>query len=97
MADQVIDAFLRLTDLRKGNIRSKDMVLYLFDNAIARYRPENNYELEITTQGWETPTTKKYLNKLPNVKVYNKKGYLYLNDEKWDGEWKTIPLSNATN
>jgi hypothetical protein len=35
--------------------------------------------------GWDTVTTKRRLNALPQVNVYTKHGQSYLNDKKWDG------------
>ena len=40
----------------------------------------------ITDAGWPTRTTFERLNGLDNIRIHTKKGQVYLNDEKWDGE-----------
>lgn len=61
--------------------------LFLHGNAIAKIEKD---ELYISTAGWNSLTTRERLNGFPGVKVYVKKGQLYLNGEPWDGYWKKI-------
>lgn len=70
-------------------VDSTEVTLNLHGNLIARKFIMTG-ETEITTAGWNTPTTKERLNGLPGVSVYTKAKQLYLNDKPWDGSWKTI-------
>ena len=40
--------------------------------------------------GWNTPTTLERLNGLPGVRCNIAKGLLFLNGDRWTGEWKLI-------
>ena len=46
--------------------------------------------LKVSNCGWNTPTTNRLLNSLPNVEVKNKNGILFLNDCKWNGEERIV-------
>tara|TARA_R100000482_G_scaffold124237_2_gene76403 strand:+ start:741 stop:1067 length:327 start_codon:yes stop_codon:yes gene_type:complete len=48
-------------------------------------------DLEITTAGWNTVTTRERLNGLPGVNVCQRKGSLYLNGKEWDGTMVSVP------
>lgn len=61
--------------------------LFLHGNLIAM---KNWRGLHVTTAGWNTLTTRERLNGLHGVHVYKRRGQLYLNGEKWDGEMKLI-------
>ena len=69
------------------------VALYLFGNLIAQR--DCNHEIDITTNGWHTRTTKERLNGLPNVRVYNSGSVLYLNGNEWDGNFITIKLNEG--
>lgn len=91
------DAFIDGTPFRRDNteVRVTDysVSIYLFGNKIASRRHglgllfdvAKPNELEISTCGWPTNTTKDRLNALPNVRINQLKGMWYLNGEKWDG------------
>lgn len=66
------------------NTKVRGDTLYLHDNPIIQIRSDGVY---ITIAGWNTPTTKRRLNKLPNVNVYSKRKVLHLNGVPWDGNW----------
>jgi hypothetical protein len=51
--------------------------LFLHGHCIARKSPSTG--LEINLCGWNTSTTRERLNGLPNVRIYTKKGQVYLN------------------
>ena len=59
--------------------------LILHGSVIAQYDIGEDW-LSIRTAGYPTATTKERLNALPGVRVQTKKGQLYLNGRKWDGE-----------
>jgi len=69
------------------------VALYLHDNLIAQR--DCNDEIDITTNGWNTMTTRERLNGLPNVRVYNSGSVLYLNGNEWDGNFITIKLNEG--
>ena len=71
----------------KGGMSEGQRCLYLFGNLIAVKQGDN---FEITTAGWNTPTTCERLNEFPNVHCGISKGELYLNNHPWDGEWIEI-------
>lgn len=59
-------------------------VLKLHDNIIAILRGNN--DLEVSTAGWNTNTTRNRLNALPGVHVTSRNGELKLNGQLWDGK-----------
>lgn len=63
--------------------------LLLHGNCIAE--KIHNKGIQISTCGWNTPTTKERLNGLVNVSVNTSKGQLYLNGKEWDGEKTFVP------
>lgn len=75
------------SDYKNKNTKVVENTLYLFDNPIIEVRDDGVY---IQTAGWNTPTTKRRLNALPNVNVYNKRGVLHLNGVPWDGNWVKV-------
>ena len=72
-----------------NNSHTDGTTLFLFGNAIARFV---GTEIEITSAGWETTTTKERLNGIPGVSVYQEKGAWYLNNKLWEnpGEWTPV-------
>lgn len=95
ITENAINAFLAGRNFKQSNTEIKyskynDIaVMYLFDNEIAFYSPTTKI-LEITTCGWNTPTTRERSNGLPNVRVNQRNGQLFLNGQRWDGELTTI-------
>lgn len=77
-------ALIEGSDYKNKNTKVIGNTLYLFDNPIIQVRDDGVY---IQTSGWNTPTTKRRLNALPKVNVYNKRGVLHLNGVPWDGNW----------
>lgn len=82
---EIVAAFLNHETKRIGNSYTDGTTLFLHGNAIARHRTDGCFE--VTTAGWNTPTTRERLNGLPGIKVNVKQGQLYLNDFRWDGNW----------
>lgn len=86
-------AFIEGTQWSLSNTRvtiiNDKVLLYLHHNLIAE-RQLNSSSISITTSGWNTLTTRRRLNGLPNVKTYTRKGQLFLNDEPWSGHWVDI-------
>jgi hypothetical protein len=89
-----IRAFRNGTKFKRGNtevrtvwltaLRTFEAVqLCLHGNIIAERTQRG---LEISTCGWNTPTTRERLNGLPGVHVVQRKGQLYLNGEAWNGQ-----------
>lgn len=83
VTQQTVMAFLNKQALKVGNTESTGTHLYLHGNKIA-YWTEGGYII-IQTCGWNSNTTRERLNAIPNVRVYQRKGELYLNGAKWDG------------
>jgi len=83
-----VDCFLNKGNKRFDNtlIQTVDNIskMYLFGNLIAIFDHSTN-KLKISNAGWFSKTTKERLNALPNVRIYQKDWYWYLNGEKWDG------------
>ena len=87
MKNEVIESFLIGKKKRKGNITTDGRSLYLFDNVIAIHKEDGMY---VSNAGWDTVTTRKYLNMLPNVKLTRLKKVTHLNDMVWDGDFVKV-------
>ena len=91
-----VNAFLDGKNFKQSNTEIKadcmGVYMYLFDNLIAQRVGDR---LQITTAGWNTPTTRERLNGLPNVSVTQRNGKLFLNGQPWDGELSTIETIGA--
>lgn len=59
--------------------------MYLFGNKIAVFSADGI--LYISNAGWFSVTTKSRLNDIPGVRISQRKGYWYLYNELWDGDW----------
>jgi hypothetical protein len=77
-------ALIEGSDYKNKNTKVVGNTLYLHGNPIIQVRDDGVY---IQTGGWNTLTTKRRLNALPKVSVYNKRGMLHLNGVPWDGNW----------
>jgi len=85
-----VSAFKNSQPIRVSNthvsVNEELTTLCLHGNVIAF---KNKDGIFITTAGWNTPTTLERLRGLgANVNI--KKGLLYLNGEKWDGNIKQL-------
>ena len=87
ITEEAIEAFIdgkrfkkRNTEVYEGEFTT---FLILHSNVIA-YRYDDG-SIEITTCGWNTPTTRERLNGIPGVHVRSLKKQLYLNNQEWDG------------
>ena len=85
---EIVAAFMKRETRGIGNSYTDGTTLYLHGNPIARHRCIG--VIEISTAGWNTPTTRERLNGLPGVKVYVRNHQLYLNDRPWDGKWTEV-------
>ena len=90
ITEDSIHAFMNAEKFKRDNTEVEVLpnvtVLKLFGNEIA-YRYNNpERTLSITNCGWKTNTTKERLNGLPNVNIYQKNFYWYLNGEEWNGK-----------
>jgi hypothetical protein len=83
----VIEAFLVGKKRKQGNGQTDGRSLYLFGNLIAEHREDGMY---VSNAGWPTRTTNKWLNMLPDTRVYSHKKTPHLNGEKWDGEMTKV-------
>lgn len=89
ITEKAVNAFERAEKFRMGNTEVEVLpnvtILKLHDNNIAyKYNdPENT--LSISTCGFNSKTTKERLNAIRGVNIKTKKGNLYLNGVKWDG------------
>ena len=88
MSASVVTAFLERRNKKVCNVKSNNNSLFLFDTEIARMAPDGS--IMITTANYPSITTKRYLNKIPNVRVYHKNYNLYLNDQLWNGNWTPV-------
>ena len=91
-------AFMDGTPFRLDNTEVKVsdglVTLSLHGNIIAMREPDVQ-SIDVTTQGWNTMTTRERLNGLPNVRVHNSGSVLFLNGKEWDGNWQTVEVSNG--
>ena len=89
--EKVIEAFLQGKSAKISNTQTNGRELFLFDNCIAR---RDCYNMQVTTSGWNTLTTRDRLNMLPGIWVRCRKGNLQINFQSkwqdWDGEWINI-------
>lgn len=89
--EKVIEAFLQGKSAKISNTQTNGKELFLFGNCIARRYGD---DMQVTTSGWNTVTTRDRLNMLPNVWVRCRKGNLQINFQSkwqdWDGEWINI-------
>ncbi len=65
--------------------------MFLHGNCIARKCRKSGL-VEITTAGWDTPTTKERLK--PFASVNHHKHELYLEGLLWTGDWTAIDCTN---
>lgn len=88
---KVIEAFLQGKSAKISNTQTNGKELFLFGNCIARRYGD---DMQVTTSGWNTVTTRDRLNMLPNVWVRCRKGNLQINFQSewkdWDGEWINV-------
>lgn len=84
---EVIKAFLYGESKSTKNVQTDGRSLYLFGNLIARHSEDGLY---ITHAGWETRSTFRYLNELPNVRINRRNKQTYLNGELWDGQMTKV-------
>lgn len=89
--EKVIEAFLQGKSAKISNTQTNGKELFLFGNCIARRYGD---DMQVTTSGWNTVTTRDRLNMLPNVWVRCRKGNLQINFQSewkdWDGKWINI-------
>ncbi|WKV20538.1 hypothetical protein 16Q_145 [Pseudomonas phage 16Q] len=78
-----------IEEVKAFTFKEEMVVLRLHGNTIAQRLVDSN-EIEVTSAGWFSTTTKERLNGIPGVSVCQKKGIWFLNGEKWDGSWTTI-------
>lgn len=84
---EIVSAFLNHETKRVSNSYTDGTSLYLHGNEIAVHVKGG---IEVTTAGWNTPTTRERLNGLPGVSVWVRRGQLYLNGQPWDGTWTQV-------
>lgn len=84
---EIVTAFMNHETRRIGNSSTNGTVIYLHGNKIAVHVKGG---IEVTTAGWNTPTTLERLNGIPGVRVNVRQGQLYLNDRPWDGSWAEV-------
>jgi len=86
-----VRAFLAGTKKQNGKTGTDGHDLYLFGNMIAsRVRGG----IMVTLAGWDTVTTRAYLNAIPGVSVHRDKGRTYLNGIPWtEGEPRKVKMS----
>jgi hypothetical protein len=98
--NKATQAFLQGRAVKYGNTISTGDVLLLFNNPIAKWQDghlwisNGGYESENGATG--SKTTKKYLNELPSVRLYQSKFKWYLNGVEWDGSWIQLDVVAPT-
>lgn len=89
ITEQSINAFYNRKRFKKQNmevcLEDSFTILKLHGNTIAIL--DSNGDIEITTAGWNTNTTRDRLNGLSGVRVTSRKGELKLNGQLWDGKF----------
>lgn len=87
-----INAFLNRKTFTRQNMKVREYknkyYLKLHNNIIAVLHEDST--LQITNCGWFSNTTKERLNGLPNVSIYQKNWYWYLNGKEWNGNLITV-------
>ena len=85
-----VRAFLAGTKKQNGKTGTDGHDLYHFGNMIAK-RVRGG--IMVTLAGWDTKTTRAYLNNIPGVSVHRDKGRTYLNGIPWtDGEPRKVKM-----
>jgi len=85
-----VTAFLAGTAQQNGNTGTDGHSLYLFGNMIAK---RTRGGITVTLAGWDTVTTRAYLNAIPGVSVHRDKGRTYLNGIPWpEGEPRLVRM-----
>jgi len=79
---EAVAAFLGGRNFNKDNTEVQNGCMLLHGSVIAR---KDHSFVIVTTNGWNTLTTRERLNGIPNVSVRQQKGQLYLNGIPWDG------------
>jgi hypothetical protein len=88
---EVCEAFQAGRKLLRGNTGTDGKALFLHGHRIAEY--VDGY-LYIDSCGWNTRTTRDRLNGLDGVRVTTKRGQMYINGKKWDGNRALIVQSD---
>lgn len=98
VTQRITDAWRKGERLTVGNTRTDGFNIWLHGNCILR--TADSGEIQISTAGWNTVTTRERLNGilyaagLPYVGVFQKRGNLYFgshgSSNPWDGDWMTI-------
>ncbi len=86
-------AFMGGYNYKSANTEVKGGQLFLHGNKIAEFSSlfnDGNTDINITSAGWSTSTTKERLNGLPGVHIVQKAGVWYLNGIEWSGAWVTL-------
>jgi len=73
---------------------SRSTSMYLHGNEIARKCHETGM-VEVTTAGWNTPTTKERLK--PFICVHSINYNLHMDGMPWSGDWTCIGLASDLN
>ena len=85
-----IRAFLAGHKKQNGRTGTDGHDLYLFGNMIAQ-RVRGG--IKVTLAGWDTMSTRSYLNGIPGVNVYRDKGVTFLNGKVWsEGEPRLVRM-----
>lgn len=90
ISKESVAAFMGAEKFKKGNMQVEVLanvsVLKLHNNPIAYKYNDPQGTISIQTCGWFSNTTKERLNAIPKVRIKQKDGVWYLNDEQWNGE-----------
>ena len=90
ISKESVEAFMSAEKFNKGNMQVEVLanvsVLKLHNNPIAYKYNDPQGTISIQTCGWFSNTTKERLNAIPKVRIKQKDGVWYLNDEQWNGE-----------
>lgn len=92
ITQDAVSAFMQRKPFKQSNtevaIYPSDTRMYLFGHLIAVIDLMGN--IEVTTAGYFTNTTKERLNGIPTVSVNQKNFEWFLNGKKWDGKWTEV-------
>lgn len=90
IAQEIVDAFLNHKAKKSTNYHTDGENLWCYGSCVAVHleSDEPGYHfIGVTTAGYNTNTTLRFLNLIPGLNVHVKNKQMFLNDRPWDGSW----------
>jgi hypothetical protein len=73
-----------------SNTHTDGESIWLWGNKIVRTLASG--EVQVSTSGWNTLTTRERLNGICGQRVTQCRGQLFMGSEPWDGSWITVDI-----